>query len=110
MNATLELCCQQMPVLQPIGKQSRYLAPELTVLHARKRDPPARRLRFEWKLVTNLPVRSRAEAIEKLDWYAMRWKIETCDKILKSGFKDEEPRLHTADRLTNPIAVFCILR
>jgi hypothetical protein len=28
-------------------------------------------------------VRSRAEASEKLDWYAMRWKVETFHKILK---------------------------
>jgi hypothetical protein len=54
-------------------------------------------------------VRSRAEAIEKLDWYAMRWKIETFHKILKSGCKAEESRLRTADRLTNLIAVFCVL-
>jgi hypothetical protein len=29
------------------------------------------------ELLTNLPVRSRAESIEKLDWYTMRWKIES---------------------------------
>ncbi|MCO4879389.1 hypothetical protein L8949_20365 [Paraburkholderia caribensis] len=39
----------------------------------------------------------------------MRWKIETFHKILKSGGKAEESRLRTADRLTNLIAVFCIL-
>ena len=26
--------------------------------------------------MTDLPIRSRADAVEKLDWYAMRWKIE----------------------------------
>jgi hypothetical protein len=39
----------------------------------------------------------------------MRWKIETFHKILKSGCKAEESRLRTAERLTNLIAVFCIL-
>jgi hypothetical protein len=38
----------------------------------------------------HLPVRSRREAIEKLEWYAMRWKIEVFHKILKSGCKAEE--------------------
>jgi hypothetical protein len=109
MTATLELRYQHMTVLPPIGKQSRYPALQLTVLHAQERDPPSGRARIEWKLITNLPVRSRAEAIEKLDWYAMRWKIETFHKILKSGCKAEESRLRTADRLTNLIAVFCIL-
>jgi hypothetical protein len=54
-------------------------------------------------------VRSRAEAIEKLDWYAMRWKIEVFHKILKSGCKAEESKLRTADRLANLISIFCIL-
>ena len=54
-------------------------------------------------------MRSRAEAIEKLHWYAMRWKIETFHKILKSGCRAEDSRLRTAQRLANLIAIFCIL-
>jgi hypothetical protein len=54
-------------------------------------------------------LRSRRDAIEKLDGYAMRWKIETFHKILKSGCKAEESRLRSADRLANLISVFCIL-
>ena len=54
-------------------------------------------------------MRWRAEAIEKLDWYAMRWKIETFHKRLKSGCHAEDSRLRTAQRLTNLIALFCIL-
>jgi hypothetical protein len=38
---------------------------------------PTGREKIDWKLITNLPVRSRMEATEKLDWYAQRWKIET---------------------------------
>jgi hypothetical protein len=109
MIATLELHYQHTTVLPPIGRQSRYPAQRLTVLYAQERDPPPGRAHIEWKLITNLPIRSRAEAIEKLDWYAMRWKIETFHKILRSGCKAEESRLRTADRLTNLIAVFCIL-
>ena len=36
-------------------------------------------------LITDLPVGSRTDAIEKLEWYALRWKIEVFHKILKSG-------------------------
>ena len=49
------------------------------------------------------------DAIEKLEWYAMRWKIEMFHKILKSGCKAEELRLRTAERLANLISLFCIL-
>ena len=42
-----------------------------------------------WKLITDLPVRTRAAAIEKIDWYAMRWKIKVFHKILDPGCKAE---------------------
>lgn len=35
------------------------------------------RERINWKLLTDLSVRSRQDAVEKLTWYAQRWKIET---------------------------------
>lgn len=106
---TLELRYQRMTVLPPTLKQKRYPALQLTVIHAQQRDAPPGRPGIEWKLLTNLPVQSRAQAIEKLDWYAMRWKIETFHKILKSGCKAEDSKLRTAERLANLISVFCIL-
>ena len=54
-------------------------------------------------------MRGRAEAIEKINWYAMRWKIEVFHKILKSGCRAEDSKLRTAERLANLMAVFCIL-
>ena len=48
-------------------------------------------------------------AIEKLDWYAQRWKIETFHKVLKSGCQAEQSKLRTAERLTNLLAVLCIV-
>jgi hypothetical protein len=108
-RATLELKYRRVRVLPPIGKQSHYPALDLVVIHAQERNAPKGRKPIEWKLITDLPVRSRAEAIEKLDWYALRWKIEVFHKILKSGCKAEESKLRTADRLANLISVFCIL-
>jgi hypothetical protein len=79
------------------------------VINARERDAPKGRKPIEWKLVTDLSVRSRSDAVQKLDWYAMRWKIEMFNKILKSGCKAEVSKLRTAGRLANLISVFCIL-
>jgi hypothetical protein len=92
-----------------IVKQKRYPALILTVIHAEERGTPKNRKRIDWKLVTDLPVQSRKDALEKLEWYAMRWKIEVFHKILKSGCKAEESKLRTAERLVNLISVFCIL-
>lgn len=108
-DATLEIRYRRIKVLAPIGKQKLYRPLALTVLHAQERGTPVGRAALQWKLITNLPVRSKAEAIEKIDWYAMRWKIETFHKILKSGCRAEDSRLRTADRLTNLIAIYCIL-
>jgi hypothetical protein len=48
-------------------------------------------------------------AVEKLRRYALRWKIETFHKTLKSGCRAEPARLRSAERLVRLIAVFCIL-
>jgi Transposase DNA-binding/Transposase Tn5 dimerisation domain len=108
-HARLEVKYRRIKVLPPIGKQSRYPSLELTVLHATERSKPRGRDRIDWKLITDLPITSRREAIEKLNWYAQRWKIETFHKILKSGCRAEQSKLRTAERLVNLLATFCIL-
>jgi Transposase DNA-binding len=112
-KVVLDIKARRMTVLPPIGKFKRYPSLELTVLHAIERPPSntGKKVRdpIEWKLLTDLRVTSKAEAIEKLEWYAMRWKIETFHKVLKSGCKAEAARLRTAERLANLIAVYCIL-
>jgi hypothetical protein len=108
-EAILELKFRRLRVLPPIGKQGRYPALVLTVIHAQERGKPKGRDRIEWKLLTNLTVTTRQDAIEKLNWYALRWKIEVFHKVLKSGCKVEESGLRTAERLINLVATCCIL-
>jgi hypothetical protein len=108
-EALLEIKYLRLKVLPPIGKRKRYPDLALTVIHAQEQEAPKGRERIQWKLITNLPVESLAAAVEKLQWYAMRWKIETFHKILKSGCKTEDSKLRTAERLTNLIAVFCVV-
>jgi transposase-like protein len=108
-EAILDIRYRRIRVLPPIGKQRRYPELELTVIYAQEREAPSGRDPIDWKLITDLAVSTPLEAVEKLDWYASRWKIETFHKILKSGCKAEESKLRTADRLVNLIAVFCIL-
>ncbi|HET6778466.1 MAG TPA: IS4 family transposase [Gemmatimonadales bacterium] len=107
--ASVVLKYRRIHVLPPIGKQKRYPALSLTVIHAQERHTPKDRARIDWKLITDLPVRSRADAIQMLDWYAMRWKVELFHKILKSGCRAEESKLRTAERLANLLSIYCIL-
>ena len=109
IHAVLEIRARRVHVLPPIGKQRRYPALDLTVLHVTERDPPRGREPIAWKLLTDLPVRSRREAAEKIRWHAMRWKVETFHKILKSGCRAEEARLRSAERIANLLALFRII-
>ncbi len=108
-EAELHVKYHRLQVLPPIGKQKKYPSLSLTVIQAQEATKPKDRDQIDWKLITNLPVRSRKDAVEKLSWYAMRWKIETFHKILKSGCRAEASKLRTAERIVNLIAVFCIL-
>jgi Transposase DNA-binding len=86
-EAVLEIRYRKIRVLPPIGKQKRYPALTLTVIHADERGMPKNRKKIDWKLITDLPVQSRQDAIEKLEWYALRWKIEVFHKILNRAAK-----------------------
>jgi hypothetical protein len=108
-EAVLELRYRKIHVLAPLYKQGRYPPLDLTVLHATERGEPKGRDPIDWKLITNLPINSRLDAIEKLQWYALRWKIEVFHKVLKSGCQAEQSKLRTAERLVNLLAMFCIL-
>ena len=74
-QALLEIKYKHIKVLPPIGKQRKYPEIYLTVIHAEERGNPINREKIVWKLITNLPISSRSDAIEKLNWYALRWKI-----------------------------------
>ncbi|WP_143705170.1 hypothetical protein [Pollutimonas nitritireducens] len=98
-----------MRLLPSRAKRSRYPELTATVIHAREKDKPKGRDPIGWKLVTDMPVCTRTEAIEKLRWYALRWKTEVFHYILKSGCRVEQSKLRTAQRRVNLIALCCIV-
>ncbi|WIJ25692.1 IS4 family transposase [Devosia sp. RR2S18] len=108
-HAVLSIRHATMTVRPPIGKQKNYRHQELQIVYAEEINPPEGRPPVVWKLVTNLPVKTHADAVHKLEWYALRWNIETFFKTLKTGCRIEELRLTTADRLANCIALCCVV-
>lgn len=108
-EAVLEIRYRRMCLQTPKGKKKRWPDQMVPVIEARERQMPPDRDRIDWKLITDLEVSSRQQAVEKVQWYALRWKIEVFHKILKSGCRAEQSRLRTTARLTNLLAVFCIL-
>ena len=64
---------------------------------------------LSWTLLTNIPIGSAAQAVEKLSWYRRRWSIEEFHKILKSGCSVEDCRLQTAERLKRYFALLGVI-
>jgi len=93
-EACLDIKYTRLTVQPPIGKHKRYPALDLTVIHATERGTQEGRSKIVWKLITDLPIRSCEDAVEKLNWYATRWKIEVFFKVLKSGCKAEDSKLY----------------
>lgn len=108
-TATVAVRFRRLTVHPSPAKRKRYGPLSLTAIHAVERGLPADREPIRWKLLTDLPVNDLASAVEKLNWYAIRWRIETYHKILKSGCQAESARLRTAERLTNLLAVLCVV-
>ena len=79
------------------------------VVHVLEKNQPTEITPLEWMLLTNIPVDSFEEAIEKVKWYCLRWRIEVFHKILKSGLKVEECRLGSGKRLIKYLTVMSII-
>ena len=92
----LEIRYRHMRLQTSKGKKKRYPDQMVTVIEAREQETPPDRDRIDWKLITDLAVKIRQQAMEKVQWYALRWKIEVFHKILKSGCRAEQARLRTA--------------
>lgn len=93
-----------MTVHPPVAKKRHYPALSLTVIHAHERVTPVRREPIRWKLLTDLP-----SAVEKLEWYTQRWKIETYHKVLKSGVPGRVRQTPDGVPAHESVAVFCII-
>jgi len=64
---------------------------------------------IEWMLLTNVEVKDFADAVQRIDWYRIRFSIEVYHKVLKSGCHVEASRLMTAARLKKHLALLCVI-
>lgn len=113
-DAQVEIRFTQITLLPPTrrraAKPTQALEPiTVNVISAREPQPPAGEEAISWILLTNLPVQTHEEALEKVDWYRLRWGIEIWHKVLKSGCTVEKCLLETADRLKRFLALFSII-
>lgn len=93
------------PPNKTINKDGPLPIIELTAIMAFERTPPKNCEPLFWVLLTNLPVITLADAIEKIHWYSARWNIELFHKVIKSGCGVEKAQLRSADRLKKYIVL-----
>jgi hypothetical protein len=82
---------------------------KLNAVYVREQCAPIGEEPLSWMLLTNINVNNFEEAVEKIDWYCLRWRIEIFHKILKSGLKVEACRLGTGDRLSRFLTVASVI-
>ena len=111
VKAELEIKFEKVIIKPSFGLKSKiYPDTEVTLIFAKEVGTPhGEREPIDWKLMTNLNVNSKADALEKIQWYSLRWRIEVFFKILKSGCKIDESKLRTAEALSKMIPLNCII-
>ena len=72
---------------------------KLWAVWVREVEAPPGAEAVEWMLLTDLPVTSPEAALEKVQWYCLRFQIEVYHRTLKSGCQIEERQLGSAERL-----------
>ena len=106
----LDVRAERMNILPPFGpKNKKYTNLEVSVITAKERKVPKGRDRIDWKLMTDIKLGRIEEVVEKLEWYALRWKIEVFFKILKSGCRVHDLKLRNAESLSKIISIQCLV-
>jgi hypothetical protein len=81
----------------------------LWVVHIREQNPPRHAARVEWFLLTTIDVASTEDALNCVNWYKLRWRIEDWHRVLKSGCGVEKLLHKTAERLKRAIAINAVI-
>ncbi|MGH8569367.1 MAG: IS4 family transposase, partial [Gammaproteobacteria bacterium] len=100
------LAVRTRPVTLKPPARSAHLPPvAVWAVLAREIDPPTEVEGLEWMLLTTVEVKDKADAYQRLEWYAKRWGIEVYHRILKSGCRVEARQLENVHRLRNCLAI-----
>ena len=75
----------------------------------REPNPPEGEPPLEWLLLTDMPVASKEEALEVMEYYCVRWQIEIYFRVFKGGCGVEELQLEADDRIKACLAVYMIV-
>lgn len=101
----------KIKVSPPTGKEKKYSTVTAYYIEAKEnmKQGSRKKTKIEWKLLTNMEVSNINQAYQMIEWYKMRWNIETYFKILKSGCGTERSKLRSADSLAKFISISAVI-
>jgi hypothetical protein len=79
------------------------------IIHVREVAPPAGQAALEWFILTNVPTTTRAQAMERVDWYECRPMIEELHKAQKTGCGMEQVQFTRRKALEVTIAMLSVV-
>ncbi len=107
-TAVVEVRYQAIELAPPKAKP-KLGAVKLWAVWVKEVEPPAGEEPIEWLLLTNVPVESEEAAVERVEWYRLRFQIEVYHRTLKSGCKIEQRQLGNADRIESCLGLDMIV-
>jgi hypothetical protein len=78
-------------------------------VYVTEENPPPGVTPLEWMLLSNIEVADFKTAVERIEWYVLRWLIEIYFKILKSGCRVEQTLLASGERLKRYLALISVV-
>jgi Transposase DNA-binding/Transposase DDE domain len=104
----LQVAWSEVTLCPPCNGQERQQAP-VSGWCVRCWETSKRKQALEWILFTTLPVTDAASALERIEWYRLRWVVEEYHKALKTGCAIEQRQLQSAQGLQALLGLLAVV-
>jgi hypothetical protein len=98
-----------VPPRNHLGREDLSPVPVSVVRVREMETTPEGEEPIEWMIITTVPVRSLAKAVEIVEAYAQRWKVERYHYVLKSGCGVEKLQLGSAERIERALSIYNVV-
>jgi hypothetical protein len=104
----VELHWAEVTLKPPIDKSDAGSI-TLRAIYLNEPNPPSGEEALSWMLLTTLAIQSEEDAVQYVEYYALRYTIELFHKVLKSGCGIEEHQFESVEALMGCLAIDSIV-